>query len=99
MSLQKGKGKAAAAASSTQPQLASQNSSPAVPGSDPDSEASPLKQDIIVTTQLLESFNAHSDTWEALEVSSAQLELVIKPVCIPAINCHRAGKRFKNCSH
>lgn len=34
----------------------------------PDSEGSPLEQDIIVTTQLLESFNAHSDTWEALEV-------------------------------
>ena len=35
----------------------------------PDSDGSPLEQDIFVTTQLLESFNAHSDTWEALEVS------------------------------
>lgn len=48
-----------------------------MPGSDPDSEAGPLKQDIIVTTQLLESFNAHSDTWEALEVSNSALDLVI----------------------
>ena len=68
--LQKGKGKAAAAAaSSTQPQLASQNASSSAAGSDPDSEASPLAKDIVVTTELLISFNAHSDTWEALEVS------------------------------
>ncbi len=59
--LQKGKGKAAASASqSLQPQLASQ---------DPMAEdAGPLEQDIVMTTQLLQSFNAHSDTWEALEV-------------------------------
>lgn len=98
--LQRGKGKAAAAASvSTQPQLASQSSSPAVPGSDPDPEASPLKQDIIVTTQLLESFNTHSDTWEALEVSSPQLDLVINPVCIPAIDCCIPEKQFNEYHH
>lgn len=94
----KGKGKAAAAASvSTQPQLASQESSPAVPGGDPDSEASPLRQDIIVTTQLLESFNAHSDTWEALEsalscmdvlasfasFSQSQIGATCRPVLLP----------------
>ncbi|KAL0023612.1 hypothetical protein WJX77_007042 [Trebouxia sp. C0004] len=94
----KGKGKAAAAASAaTQPQLASQNTSSAATGSDPDSEASPFKQDIIVTTQLLESFNAHSDTWEALEsavscvdvlasfasFSQSQLGATCRPVLLP----------------
>ena len=67
-----------------------------MPGSDSASEASPLAQDIVVTTELLISFNAHSDTWEALEVSSVQLDLAIKPVCIPAIDCQRAGKRFND---
>ena len=56
---QKGKGKAAAAAAS-QPQLASQ-------AMDSEDE-SPLEHDIVVTTELLERFNAHSDVWEALEV-------------------------------
>lgn len=34
-----------------------------------DSEEEPqLEQDIAVTSELLERFNAHADTWEALEV-------------------------------
>lgn len=57
--MQKGKGKAAAAAAS-QPQLASQAM---------DSEdASQVEQDIAVTSELLDRFNAHANTWEALEV-------------------------------
>ena len=56
--LQKGKGKAAAAAS--QPQLASRAMDT--------EDGSQVEQDIAVTSELLERFNAHADTWEALEV-------------------------------
>ena len=63
--MQKGKGKAAAAAAS-QPQLASQ-------AMDTEEEGAPLERDIAVTSQLLESFNAHAAVWEALEVPLASL--------------------------
>ena len=58
--MQKGKGKAAAATAASQPQLASQ----AIDSED----GTQLEQDIAVTSELLERFNAHADTWEALEV-------------------------------
>ena len=38
-----------------------------------DSEAASLEQDIVSTTELLQTFNAHSDTWEALEVDTHPL--------------------------
>ena len=78
--MQKGKGKAAAATAS-QPQLASQAM---------DSEdASQVEQDIAVTSGLLERFNAHADTWEALEVSIwCTLGLLLYPLgvhCLPLL--------------
>ena len=59
--MQKGKGKAAAATAASQPQLASQAMDSA--------DGAQLEQDIAVTSELLERFNAHADTWESLEVS------------------------------
>ena len=62
--MQKGKGKAAAASAASQPQLATQAM---------ESEDSPqLAQDIVVTSELLERFNAHADVWEALEVRQTE---------------------------
>ena len=68
--LQKGKAKAAASASASQPvqpQLVSQR----LEGED--SEAASLEQDIVSTTELLQTFSAHSDAWEALEVGTHPL--------------------------
>ena len=67
--LQKGKSKGATAAlQALQPQLSQSAAAAAAAADDGDPEASQLEQDIQATSELLESFNAHSDTWEALEV-------------------------------
>ena len=66
--LQKGKGKAAAS-QPLQPQL----SQSAAEVDNADADGIQLKTDIAVTTELLEKFNAYSDTWEALEVGPYSL--------------------------
>ncbi|KAL3140400.1 hypothetical protein ABBQ38_004660 [Trebouxia sp. C0009 RCD-2024] len=95
--VKKGKGKAAAAAAS-QPQLASQ-------AMDIEEEESPLEQDIAVTSELLERFNAHAAVWETLESALSCVDVLasfaafsqsqLAPTCRPHLLPPGAGEGGK----
>lgn len=70
--MQKGKSKAASAAASQTPQprlvMSMEAGELADNQEDGSGESSQLEREIDATTQLLEEFNVHAATWEALEV-------------------------------
>lgn len=73
--MQKGKSKAAsaAAAKTPQPRLIMASEAGELPDDameDGAADSSQLEREIDATTGLLEGFNAHAATWEALEVSA-----------------------------
>ena len=72
--MQKGKGKAAssAAAKTPQPRLIRKTEHGDLPDDDTQdaaADSTQLQHEIDAATELLEGFNAHAATWEALEVS------------------------------